>query len=114
MSKRRQKRSDAYFEIVELKGKRRADIIKMAACLAIIIVVVTGRYALSATGLIDPTSMIPMAIVMFATIALAIWCGTSSMNFTKSGQRIRYLKQQMGISDDDIKAFEQSGGTQVN
>lgn len=106
MSKRRQRQQEALIEIESLRASRRKDVITCVCALITIVLVVAAKTYLTATGAIQAESMIANAIVMFASIGLAVLGGTSSINFTKTGHRIAYLRQSAGLTEEDIKAFE--------
>lgn len=90
-------------EIARLEGRRRLAIVKCTAALAVAIVVVAAKQHLSARGIIDPGNMIAGGISMIATFGLAIIGGLASIDFTKSGSRIRELKNSFGITDEETK-----------
>ncbi|WP_165055262.1 MULTISPECIES: hypothetical protein [unclassified Adlercreutzia] len=102
MSKKRQRREEALAEIAQLRDSRRANILICVCAFAMAVIVIAASiFALSRAS----ENMIVRALVMFASIGLAIQGGSASMKFTKSGNRIKYLKQSLGITDEDIKTF---------
>lgn len=111
MSKRQQRQREALLEIENLSGSRRKDIITCALALLTIILAVAAKTYLTAIGAIEAENMVVNAVIMFSAIGLAILGGTSSINFTKAGQRITYLKHYAGLSDDDVKDFLKSPRT---
>lgn len=92
-------------EIAELKARRRLSVIKCAAALAAIVVVVAGKQILAAQGIIDPNGIVAGALTMLIAFGLAIVGGTASIEFTKSGAKIRELRQSCGISKEDLKQY---------
>ncbi len=46
--------------------------------------------------------------MMMAGIGLAILGGTSSVDFTRSGNEIRGIQASVGITKQDIKDYEQA------
>ena len=48
------------------------------------------------------------AAMMMAGIGLAILGGTSSVDFTRSGNEIRGIQASVGITKQDIKDYEQA------
>ena len=92
-------------EIAELRARRRRDVIKCAAALAIIVVVVAGKQLLASQGVIDPNGIVAGALTMLIAFGLAIVGGTASIEFTKSGAKIRELRQSCGISKEHLKQY---------
>lgn len=92
-------------EIAELKARRRRAIIRCAAALAAIIIVVAAKQYAAMQGLIDPNGVIAGALTMLIAFGLAIVGGTASIEFTKSGTKIRQLRQSCGISKEDLRHY---------
>ena len=92
-SKRQQK---AYEEILRLQANRRKDIIKCSASLAAILVLVWGKLALELNGIAG-------AVMMVSSVGLAIFAGSASIDFTKSGQYINSIYARTGLSKKDVK-----------
>ncbi len=80
--------------------------IKCAAAFTIIIVLVTGKVMLEMNGTIASGNIAVGAVMMFATIGLAILGGTASLDFTRSGNEIRDICSRTGISKQDILEYE--------
>ena len=97
------KRTRCLEEIERLRGRRRLSIIKCSAALATIIVVLAGKQILAAQGIIDPNGVVAGALTMLIAFGLAIVGGTASIEFTKSGSKIRELKNSCGITKDEIR-----------
>ena len=87
-----QRKAQAYRDIERLKANRRKDLIKCAAALAAIIVLVTVKLALETSGILEIGNMAVGAVMMMAGIGLAILGGTSSVDFTRSGNEIRGIQ----------------------
>lgn len=109
MSKKAARRSEALLEIAQLRAKRRKDVATCVVALIVILGIVGAKTLLTAQGIISADNMAANAIVMFSAIGLAILGGSSSINFTKSGHRITYLRQRNGISLHDIKEHGRTG-----
>ena len=105
MSKKAARREEALVEIAHLKASRRKSVLTCAAALVVILAVIAGKAYLTAIGLIEPDSMVANAVVMFSSIGLAVLGGSASINFTRSGHRIAYLRQRANLSNEDIKTF---------
>lgn len=103
MSKRQEK---SYEEIIRLKGNRRKDLIKCAAALAAILVLVWGKLLLELNGILESGNMAAGAVMMASSVGLAIFAGTASIDFTKSGQYINDIRTRTGITKADIKEYE--------
>lgn len=102
------RKAQAYEDIERLKGNRRKDIIKCAAALATIIVLVTVKLSLEVNGILEVGNMAIGAVMMIAGIGLAILGGTSSVDFTRSGNEIRGIQASVGITKQDIKDYERA------
>ncbi|CAK7003361.1 MAG: hypothetical protein PEGG_00102 [Paraeggerthella hongkongensis] len=99
-SKRQQK---AYEEILRLQANRRKDIIKCSASLAAILVLVWGKLALELNGIIEAGNLVAGAVMMVSSVGLAIFAGSASIDFTKSGQYINSIYARTGLSKKDVK-----------
>ena len=103
-----QRKAKAYEDIERLKANRRKDLIKCAAALAAIVVLVTVKLGLETSGILEVGNMAVGAAMMMAGIGLAILGGTSSVDFTRSGNEIRGIQASVGITKQDIKDYEQA------
>ena len=103
-----QRKAKAYQDIERLKANRRKDLIKCAAALAAIVVLVTVKLGLETSGILEVGNMAAGAAMMMAGIGLAILGGTSSVDFTRSGNEIRGIQASVGITKQDIKDYEQA------
>ncbi len=103
-----QRKAKAYQDIERLKANRRKDLIKCAAALAAIVVLVTVKLGLETSGILEVGNMAVGAAMMMAGIGLAILGGTSSVDFTRSGNEIRGIQASVGITKQDIKDYEQA------
>ena len=100
-----QRKAKAYEDIERLKANRRKDLIKCAAALAAIVVLVTVKLGLETSGILEVGNMAVGAAMMMAGIGLG---GTSSVDFTRSGNEIRGIQASVGITKQDIKDYEQA------
>ena len=93
-------------EISRLRGNRRLDIIKCAGALSLLLVLTGSKTALEFNGVIEEGNML-LALALFATaLLLAIFTSVAGNDFAKSGRAIRELRDQYGITDEDIKEYE--------
>lgn len=100
------KKNKALDEVLELKGRRRADIIKCAFAVTLIIVVILGKPMLEVMGVIPEGSMMASGAMFLLAIVLAAFAGSASTDFAKSGRRIEELCSKNAITKDDIRAFD--------
>ena len=91
-------------EITRLKGRRRVAVIKCAAALAGVIVLVAGKQLLAAQGVIDPNGIAAGGVTMLCAFGLAIVGGTSSIDFTKSGKIIAEIRRSCIVTDEEIRS----------
>lgn len=91
-------------EITRLKGRRRVAVIKCAAALAGVIVLVAGKQLLAAQGVIDPNGIAAGGATMLCAFGLAIVGGTSSIDFTKSGKKIAEIRRSCIVTDEEIRS----------
>lgn len=112
MSKKALRQQDALEEIGAMRAQRRTDIVKCVAALAAVVALVGGKIVLEASGTVPPGNMILNGIVMMGSIGLAIYAGNASIDFTRTGHSIEYLRQKNGISrqalEDHCKTRKQS------
>ncbi|MEG0990638.1 MAG: hypothetical protein RSN88_07235 [Gordonibacter sp.] len=100
------RKTRAHEDIQRLKASRRKDIIKCAAALAAIVVLLGGKLLLEMNGIIQAGNLVAGAVQMFGTIGLAIVGGTSSMDFVKCGHDIADIRARTGITKQDIAERE--------
>ena len=104
-----QRKAKAYEDIERLKANRRKDLIKCAAALAALRPHLgTVKLGLETSGILEVGNMAVGAAMMMAGIGLAILGGTSSVDFTRSGNEIRGIQASVGITKQDIKDYEQA------
>lgn len=109
MSKnRKQKRIDSLEEMARLRANRRKDIIKCAGALAAIMVLVGGKAFLEGTGLVEVGNAVVGGVMMMGSIGLAVLAGHASIDFTKNGHRLEYLRSKTGLTKEDVKEYERS------
>lgn len=102
------RKAKAFEDIMRLKANRRKDIIKCAAALAIVVILVTGKIFLEANGFLAIGNIAAGAVMMFSAIGLAILGGSSSLDFTRSGQQIAGICASTGITKEDIAEYERA------
>lgn len=93
------RRQNALIEIEQLRLERHKDILTCVVSLITIIAIIVCKVMLVSSGVISSENMMADAVVMFASIGLAILSGSSSIRFTKAGRRIAYLRQSAGLND---------------
>ena len=101
------KKAKALDEIQALKGKRRADIIKCAFAIMVVVLVIAGKPMLETMGVIPAGSMIAAGAMFLIAVVLAAFAGFASTDYAKSGRRIDELCSQYAITKEDIRAYEQ-------
>ncbi len=106
MSKKNSRRNAAFDEILELRGNRRADIIKIAFAVMVIILVITGEPFLVAMGVIPDGNMVVSAVMFMSAIVLAAFTGFASTDYAKKGHRIDELCDANAITKEEIKERE--------
>ncbi len=106
MSKKAKSRENALAEIQRLKANRRKDVIKCAAAIAVIIVIIYGKSWLETNGIIPTGNVIVGAAMMCSGLGLAIFAGTASVDFAKSGHLIDDACARARLSKEDVKAYE--------
>lgn len=100
------RRAGALEEISALRGKRRVDIIKCAFAIAAVILVITGKPYLETVGILPADSMLVSALMFLGAVVLAVFAGSASTDYAKSGRRIEELCAERGITKEDIRAYE--------
>lgn len=106
MSKKAKRKEDALVEIERLKAKRRLDIIKCAAALVVIVVLIFGKSWLEFNGILETGNIAVGAMMMVSAVGLAIFAGSASVDFTKCGHLIDEVRMKSGLSKEEIKAYE--------
>ncbi len=106
MSKKTKSRESALAEVQRLKANRRKDIIKCAAAIVVIVVLIYGKSWLEVNGLIPTGNVVIGAAMMAAGLGLAIFAGTASVDFAKSGHLIDEACARAKLSKEDVKAYE--------
>lgn len=97
------KRAKLLEEVLVLKDKRRADIIKIACAILLIIAVILGKPLLEQMGLIPQDNMIIMGAMYIIAILLAAFAGFAGNDYAKSGRRIEELCLKNSITKDELK-----------
>lgn len=103
MSKKQMRKDAGLAEIRELRKERRIDLIKCFASLVAIAVLLGGKGALEAYGVIEVGNMVVGGVVMMGSIGLAVFAGSASIHFTQTGRAIEGLRQSFGISKKDLR-----------
>lgn len=106
VAKRGGRRIAALEEICALKGKRRMDIIKCAFAIMVVVLIIAGKPLLETMGIIPEGSMVASAAMFLSAVVLAVFAGSASTDFAKSGRRIEELCAQHAITKDDVRAYE--------
>lgn len=106
-AKKNSRRIASLEEIASLKGRRRADIVKCAFAIMVVVLVIAGKPLLETMGVIPEGSMIAAGAMFLAAVVLAAFAGYASTDYAKSGRRIDELCVKNGITKDDIRAYEQ-------
>ncbi len=104
---RNERRTKAFEDIERLKASRRKDIIKCAASLAAILIVLSVKMYLETSGLVEVGNLAIGAVVMISAVGLAIFAGTASTDFTRCGREIEGIRARAGISKADLKSRTQ-------
>lgn len=104
--KRSARKSAALEEIGSLRGKRRADIVKCAFAVMVVIVVIAGKPLLESMEVIPAGSMVTAAALFLTAVVLAVFAGSASTDYAKSGRRIDELCAKHAITKEDIRAYE--------
>lgn len=97
------RKASPFEEIDRLKTNRRADVIKCAAALTVIVVLIGAKSMLEANGIMESGNLFAGAFMMFSAVGLAIFAGAASTDFTKCGHHINDICTQGDITKDDIK-----------
>ncbi|WP_139653641.1 hypothetical protein [Raoultibacter phocaeensis] len=105
-AKKNNRRIAALEEILALKGKRRADIIKCAFAIMVVVLVIAGKPLLETMGIIPEGSMIAAGAMFLIAIALAAFAGFASTDYAKCGRRIDELSAKNALTKEDIRAYE--------
>lgn len=105
-TKRSNRRIAAFEEILVLKGKRRADVIKCAFAIMVVVLVIAGKPWLESAGVIPAGSMLASGAMFVAAVVLAAFAGFASTDYAKSGRRIDELCAKNAITKDDIRSYE--------
>lgn len=106
MGKKTTRRETALAEIERLKANRRKDIIKCSAAVVVIIVLIYGKSWLEVNGIIPTGNVVVGALMMFSALGLALFAGTASVDFSKSGHLIEEARAKAGLSKEEIEAHE--------
>lgn len=104
--KRSARKSAALEEISALKGRRRADIVKCAFAIMAVVLVIAGKPLLESMGAIPAGSMVASAAMFLIAVALAVFAGSASTDYAKSGRRIDELCSKHAITKEEIRAWE--------
>lgn len=96
------KKTKVLDEILELKDKRRVDVIKCLAAIVLIIVVIMGKPLFEMMGVIPEGSVVAAGVMFFLAVVLAVFAGSASNDYAKSGRRIDELCSRNSISRDEI------------
>ncbi|HIT45607.1 MAG TPA: hypothetical protein IAC28_05930 [Candidatus Aphodovivens excrementavium] len=105
MSKKKIRRDRALQEIIKQKAKRRSGIVQCALGGILAVVVIMGIPVLQGNGILPYGDTI-VSIVTFASAILA--CGVLGLGvqkFSRANRQINYIKQQFGISDEEVRAL---------
>ncbi|MEG0216977.1 MAG: hypothetical protein RR655_01445 [Raoultibacter sp.] len=97
------KRTEYLGEIAQLKAKRRGDIIKCAGALVAILFFLLIKQVLVMQGIVDQANIVVASVTMLAALGLAIFAGSASTDFAKSGRRIDTLCAEGNLSKEDTK-----------
>lgn len=104
--KRNTRRTGALEEICALRGRRRADVVKCAFAVMVVVVAIAGKPLLESMGVIPAGSMVTAAALFLAAVVLAVFAGSASTDYAKSGRRIDELCAKHAITKEDIRAYE--------
>ena len=99
-------RAAALEEVLSLRAKRRADIIKIAfAIMAVIVIMVVGPM-LQLSGVIESGNMVLSGATFLTAVLLAGFAGISSTDYSKCSRRITELVNLYGFTKEEMKARE--------
>ncbi|HIS39332.1 MAG TPA: hypothetical protein IAC12_00545 [Candidatus Aphodovivens avistercoris] len=103
MSKKKLRKDRALMEIAREKGRRRSGIVWTSFGGILAVLVIMGIPVLQQSGILPYGDMI-VSIVTFASavVACAI-LGLGVQKFTRASQKINQLRQQFGISNEEMR-----------
>ncbi|MBC2890276.1 hypothetical protein [Gordonibacter massiliensis (ex Traore et al. 2017)] len=84
-------------EIERLKAKRRLDIIKILAALAVMMLILLGKPMLEVAGILQEGNMVVSGAMWISAFILAIFAGTAGRDFSKCGRSIEEVRTRAGL-----------------
>lgn len=102
------KKSAALDEIMVLRGKRRASIIKCAFAVMVVVLAIAAKSMLETIGFIGDGNMAASGALFLTAVVLAAFAGFASTDYAKNGRRIEELCAKHSITKDEILAYERA------
>ena len=84
-------------EIERLKARRRLDLIKILAALAVMMLILLGKPMLENAGVIEAGNMVVNGAMWISAFVLAIFAGSAGRDLSKCGRSIDEVLTRAGL-----------------